>query len=177
MEEGYFCFTSNVDGQLQKAGFEEKRVVECHGSIHYLQYPDGSIKSAEGVDIEVDGSNFRARDPLPRVDGAILRPNILMFGDWGWYSDRTEEQEVELQDWISGLDRRRTKLVVVEIGAGEQVPTVRRFSERVVGQFKNSRLIRVNPRDYDVPQGGIGISMGALEGLKKIDDILTGEMK
>lgn len=34
---GEFVFTSNVDGQFQKAGFAEERVAECHGSIHYLQ--------------------------------------------------------------------------------------------------------------------------------------------
>jgi len=35
--EGYFVFTSNVDGQFQIAGFDEDRIEECHGSIHHLQ--------------------------------------------------------------------------------------------------------------------------------------------
>ncbi|NIU09105.1 MAG: NAD-dependent deacetylase, partial [Phycisphaerae bacterium] len=34
---GYFVFTSNVDGQFQKAGYHEKQVEECHGSIHHFQ--------------------------------------------------------------------------------------------------------------------------------------------
>jgi len=37
MPHGGFVFTSNVDGQFQKAGFPKERIVECHGSIHYLQ--------------------------------------------------------------------------------------------------------------------------------------------
>ncbi len=37
MKEGYFVFTSNVDGHFQRAGFDEHNVVECHGSIHYFQ--------------------------------------------------------------------------------------------------------------------------------------------
>ena len=37
MPQGAFVFTSNVDGQLQKAGFAADRVHECHGSIHALQ--------------------------------------------------------------------------------------------------------------------------------------------
>src|SRR5947199_8107534 len=37
MPLGGFVFTSNVDGQFQTAGFPEQRIVECHGSIHYLQ--------------------------------------------------------------------------------------------------------------------------------------------
>src|SRR6266508_1289115 len=32
-----FAVTSNVDGQFQKAGFPEERVLEVHGSIHHLQ--------------------------------------------------------------------------------------------------------------------------------------------
>ena len=32
-----FVFTSNVDGQFQKAGFDPARIVEVHGSIHHLQ--------------------------------------------------------------------------------------------------------------------------------------------
>src|SRR5262245_53491765 len=34
---GSFVFTSNVDGQFQRAGFAAERVLECHGSIHFLQ--------------------------------------------------------------------------------------------------------------------------------------------
>lgn len=34
---GAWVFTSNVDGQFQKAGFPDDRIHECHGSIHYLQ--------------------------------------------------------------------------------------------------------------------------------------------
>lgn len=34
---GSFVFTSNVDGQFQRAAFADERVLECHGSIHHLQ--------------------------------------------------------------------------------------------------------------------------------------------
>jgi NAD-dependent SIR2 family protein deacetylase len=43
MPRGAFVFTSNVDGQFQKAGFPESRVHECHGSIHALQCLDGDL--------------------------------------------------------------------------------------------------------------------------------------
>ncbi|MDF1878392.1 hypothetical protein JHD46_01920 [Sulfurimonas sp. SAG-AH-194-C20] len=36
-DDEYFVFTSNVDGQFQKAGFDEKRIYEVHGSIHHFQ--------------------------------------------------------------------------------------------------------------------------------------------
>jgi NAD-dependent SIR2 family protein deacetylase len=37
MPGGAFVFTSNVDGQFQRAGFEEAQIVECHGAIDQLQ--------------------------------------------------------------------------------------------------------------------------------------------
>jgi len=44
LPQGAFVFTSNVDGQFQKAGFPEARIDECHGSIHHLQCMDGCRK-------------------------------------------------------------------------------------------------------------------------------------
>lgn len=32
---GYFVFTSNVDGHFARADFDEDRILECHGSIHF----------------------------------------------------------------------------------------------------------------------------------------------
>jgi len=89
----WFVFTSNVDGQFQKAGFDEERIVECHGSIHHLQCTrcDAGIWPADGVEIPIDMEAFRALSwpHCPRC-GATARPNILMFGDWGWDSRRTD---------------------------------------------------------------------------------------
>jgi len=33
----YFVVTSNVDGQFQKAGYADDRILEVHGSIHHRQ--------------------------------------------------------------------------------------------------------------------------------------------
>ena len=34
-----FCrFTSNVDGGISRAGFEQHKINECHGSLRYVQY-------------------------------------------------------------------------------------------------------------------------------------------
>lgn len=40
LKNGAFVFTSNVDGEFQKIGFEDDQVFECHGSIHWLQCLD-----------------------------------------------------------------------------------------------------------------------------------------
>ena len=81
---GYAVFTSNVDGQFQKAGFDPERIVECHGAIEHnqcLHYCDSGIYPAGEEEIAVDLVTMQAADPLPRCptcDG-VARPNILMF--------------------------------------------------------------------------------------------------
>lgn len=59
------------------------------------------------------------------------------------------------------------KLVIVEIGAGHAVPTVRHQSERTAGNY-GGMLIRINPRDFDVPPGHIAISLGGEKGIEEI---------
>ncbi len=87
LRAGVFVFTSNVDGQFQKAGFAPERIVECHGSIHHLQCAIlccAAIWAADALRLEVDAAACRARSALPRCPhcGGLARPNILMFGDW-----------------------------------------------------------------------------------------------
>ena len=174
MSGGAFVFTSNVDGQFQAAGFRGN-VVECHGSIHHLQCCSGcgsGIWSAEGVHVEVNEKTFRAAEPLPECPGCggLARPNILMFGDWGWISSRTAEQEGDLRAWMSGL--RGRNLVVVECGAGSSVPTVRWHCEQAAGDF-GGRLIRINPREPHGPSGAVAIASGALAALQAIEERMS----
>ena len=166
---GIFVFTSNVDGQFQKAGFPEDRIVECHGSIHHFQCTtpcSEHIWDASSIDIQVDEANLRGLPPLPRCPGcgALARPNILMFGDWNWISRRTENQEYAFNRWLDNLRQNHLRLAIIEIGAGEAVPTVRMTSERVARSL-NATLIRINPRDYRVPGGHIALPYGGKEGI------------
>jgi NAD-dependent SIR2 family protein deacetylase len=168
---GSFVFTSNVDGQFQAAGFAEDRIAECHGSISHLQcsVPCGrGIGPAYELEIAVDPETFRAAPPLPRCPecSALARPNVLMFNDWNWVADRTAEQEQRLESWLDSV--RGARLAVVELGAGSAVPTVRMTSERVAGR-PGATLVRINPREPQVPHGHIGISLNALTALQAID--------
>ncbi len=176
---GYFVFTSNVDGQFQKAGFDEKKIVEIHGSIHHLQCTrpcSDDIWPADNIKVEIDMEKFEAKEPLPKCIhcGDIARPNILMFGDWEWISDRTAAQEFRFERWLEKIEYMDYKLVIIEIGAGKAVPTVRITSERIASMY-DAKLIRINPRDYDVPSGHISIPMGGLEGIKKITEGIIEE--
>lgn len=177
MPGGYFVFTSNVDGHFQKAGFDEERVKECHGSIHYLQCIQpccDDIWSAEDVRVEVDEEVFRAEEPLPRCIrcGRIARPNILMFGDWSWNPARTDVQGKRLYRWLRETGEKGHSLAIVEIGAGKAVATVRYQSEHLANLYKGT-LIRINPRDYDVPgDRHISLPLKGAEGINGFFELL-----
>jgi NAD-dependent SIR2 family protein deacetylase len=168
---GYFVFTSNVDGHFQRAGFSAERVVECHGSIHHLQCAtpcEDDVWSADGLAIAVGESDFRAQLPLPacRNCGAVARPNVLMFGDGQWLESRTDGQCRRYERWLAKAEAGR--LVTIECGAGTAVPTVRHHCERRPGT-----LIRINPREPKVPEGGISLPLGAGEAIGRIGEILS----
>lgn len=167
MNHGAFVFTSNVDGQFQMAGLPEHRAHECHGSIHALQCLETCTDDTwPTMDFHplVNETTSELESPMPRCPrcGALARPNILMFGDWGWVGLPYEKQQQRLAAWISSVP----KLVVVEVGAGKALPTVRRFSER----FSAQRLIRINLRESNTnPSHGVGLEGTAAATLKMLD--------
>lgn len=170
--DNYFIFTSNVDGQFQKAGFDTEKIVERHGSIHFSQCVDrcsNDIWSNSEVNLTVDSDTFLAKSDLPKCKHCVSlsRPNILMFGDWGYLAERTREQQEHLHEWIRQTISKKLRITVIEIGAGKDVPTVRHFSEEMMQQY-GANLVRINPRDYDGPQGTIALPLGGFEGLDKI---------
>lgn len=166
---GAYTFTSNVDGQFQKAGFEDEHIMECHGSIHHLQCLDNcqaNIWSAQDTYVEIE-EGFRAKEPLPICIhcGAMARPNILMFGDFSWESKRTNMQRSRLTQWLTKLEREGAKLAIIEMGAGTAVPTVRNTSEQIAARF-DVPLIRINPRESFGAE--LGLDLGAVSALSQM---------
>jgi NAD-dependent SIR2 family protein deacetylase len=160
-----FVFTSNVDGQFQKAGFDEKRIVEIHGSIHYLQCIKPCVDEIwpNNEEIEIDMEKFEAKSvPKCHFCGGVARPNILMFGDFYFVEKRLNLQLARFEYWLNGIEG---ELAIVEIGAGTAVPTVRNLSEKIKRRF-NATLIRINPKESF--GADIEIKKGAKEALKEI---------
>lgn len=172
MKQAAFVFTSNVDGHFQRAGFPAEHVLEIHGSIHHLQCLARcgiGIFPADGCSVTVDETTFRATGALPTCPscGGLARPNILMFGDFGWDGSAAAERHQRLQKWLNDP----TRLVVIECGAGTAIPSVRDFCEDLA-QSRAATLIRVNPREPQVPAGHIGLAMAARPALEAIDERL-----
>lgn len=158
----YFVFSSNVDGQFQKAGFNDQFIYECHGSIHHVQCAvpcSDAIWQANALNPKIEHTLCQWQGTLPSCPscGGLARPNILMFDDYHWLSKRQEQQRQRLEQWI----KQYQHILVIEMGAGTAIPTVRYFSE----QF-SPHLIRINPREFNLPQcGGLALATTAQQGI------------
>lgn len=175
---GTGIFTSNVDGQFQKAGFSADQVHECHGSIHHLQCMEeckSGVWNADGFTPEVDIETCRLVNEPPRCPhcGGLARPNVLMFGDWNWVAGRREVQRASENRWLEAVAQSQGNVLVIEMGAGTAIPSVRHFSHRISREY-GARIIRINPRECQVPSSkDVGIAGRALEALAGIDCALV----
>ncbi len=171
IEGNYFVFTSNVDGQFQKAGFDEDKIYEVHGSIHYLQCTKACTKSIwenRIEDLEINMDKLEA-EILPRCKNCkeLARPNILMFGDSKFIDNRAAEQNKRFYNWK--LKNKGKKIAVIEIGAGNAIPTVRNFGDSFSSSEDNVSLIRINPIEDEVyNDSNVGIKLGGQEGIERI---------
>lgn len=163
MRHGSFVFTSNVDGQFQRAGFTADRIAELHGTIHHLQCSRPCVDAtwpADAVTPEVDLARCALTSALPACPhcGALARPNILMFNDAAWVDAPSQAQLLRMEEWRARVSR----LAVIELGAGSDLPSVRRFTES-----QGVPAIRINPREHRIVRG-VGLAMGALDALQAI---------
>lgn len=88
-----------------------------------------------------------------------------MFGDGGWLQFRERIQNHAMKKWLEKVERP----VVVELGAGTTIPTV-----RMLGQSIDAPMIRINAREAQVTRSyDVSLPMGAMEGLRGIEAELS----
>ena len=146
-----FVLTSNVDGHFIRAGFDESIVEEIHGSINFLQctrtecIEKKSYWATPVLDMVLDKEGMVKAEEIPRCKecNAVARPNILMFRDSTCVKLRLNEQRDRFDEWVEKVKSKKLKAVVLEIGAGTSVGTVRANSEKFAKET-NSSIIRVN---------------------------------
>ncbi|KAG6591147.1 Sirtuin family, catalytic core small domain [Phytophthora cinnamomi] len=198
----FFVYTSNVDSHFHR-DFDSKEVYELHGSVETWQcagdVETGAREPCEKIwklpaefRFDLDVATMKApgaeATTCPECGGKG-RPNVLMFHDRQWIANTAEENgyiawesvmEVMLQEDPT------LNLVVLEIGCGTRVPSVRRETEMVVADViegcgrPQATLIRVNP---DIPTCDnplilannrfVPIRSKGLEALEGIDRELT----
>lgn len=187
MPDKYFAVTSNVDGHFQVADFLSERIVEVHGNIHRHQcaspccstiwyYDHGDRPSDLLPDLGIDVGAMQAKGRLPRCPecGGMARPNVLMFGDPSFVPEVKRVQQDRYATWLGQVRGRR--LVVMELGAGKAIPTIRRMGEDLAARGL-ATLVRVNPDASDDDEPAMPIRMGALEALKRIEEELPEDFR
>ncbi|MDY6820737.1 MAG: Sir2 family NAD-dependent protein deacetylase, partial [Deferribacterota bacterium] len=148
----------------------EDCIYEVHGSIHYLQCikPCKEKIWENNFNIEIDFNTMRAKNiPRCKYCGDVVRPNILMFGDFSWVSLRADEQSERFNryvDRIGGND-----VVILEIGAGKAVPTIRYLAKRTA-DITGATIVRINPVEYEIEEPHIPIKGKALDVLSLINE-------
>jgi NAD-dependent SIR2 family protein deacetylase len=181
----YFFYTSNVDGHLKRFGFSPDRIHEMHGSMDTWLVLDSTLDDPIEKNprqmvlppefrfpvcqetLELDHATILAR--LQDVSESALspsstfRPRVLMFDD-GWDAHEAmgmRESSDIYQTWEEWMEsqmaaRGSAKLVVLEIGCGVRVPSVRLECETVIHDTASRCLntaekrcthIRINPED------------------------------
>ena len=64
-------------------------------------------------------------------------------------------------------------MVVVEMGAGTAIPTIRNMSERL-GRRRGTTVVRINPREPWIDAPHLSIPEGSLSALRAIGAFLAG---
>lgn len=169
----HFIITSNVDNHFQKAGFSPERIWEVHGSLSYLQCvtpcKDEIWELQELLPIDLNTMNALQIPQCPYC-GNNARPNVLMFNDYFWVSDRTDAQERRLENFLHQINRQSA--VIIELGAGMAVPTIRHLSMHL-GKILAGTVIRINPREAKIPSPHLSLNLGSLEALAGISAALA----
>lgn len=169
----YFIITSNIDAHFQKAGFEEEKIRELHGSLAYFQSSDNKISTKiwknELTGKQIQENALKNKFPMTQDSkntNVMARPNVYMFRDDTFVNTRTKTQEENFQLF---LDKNKGKnIVVFEIGSGPHVQAVR-MKTRFLKTNYDAKIVRINPKNFKIKAPHIGIDTGALKALTEID--------
>jgi len=189
----FFVYTSNIDSHSLKAGlFNNNEVYEIHGSTEKWQCSDCcSLKTwnlPENYTFKVDPVTMRSNGDLlpPCPDcGKPSRPWVLMFSDMSWNGAADSRQRYSA--WRESVrellaEDPSLKLVIIEVGAGTNVPSVRAQSEsfcrELIEEQANCTVVRINPDfphtdDKKVGEHLISIMGRGLPTLSKIDELIN----
>lgn len=173
----YFCLTSNIDSHFQKSGFSEENIRELHGTLAYFQSSRPDL-TREIWKNELSGDEIIAnaeKDIFPTcpISKVMARPNVYMFRDDTYIDTRSKEQDKRFQKF---LDKNKEKnILVFEIGSGPHVQTIRAKTRMLRTEY-GAKIIRINPKDYNMKLPNIGVAKGALEALTEIDNYLKNNV-
>jgi NAD-dependent SIR2 family protein deacetylase len=136
------------------------------------------------VEEKVSYPGFQRNHPKCINCGGNARPNVVMFDDTKYIDG---PQTSHYQEWESVVrelvDTHNAKLVILEIGCGMRVPSVRVHTEQLLMECPTARLVRVNPEyldcnftaNYDVSSRYLAIKDSGLSTLRNINEYLCNK--
>ena len=166
-EKDYFVVTSNVDGLFTKNGFAEDRLFTPQGDYALMQcqtpcsnavWPSWPV--IERILPKIDPATQKVTDSsvLPRCPNCGEDVIMNVRGGYWFIEDPYREQAGRLDQWLD--NNRERDLLVLEIGAGFNTPSVIRWPmERIVHAHPRAHLIRVNLQYPQVPREIAGKSI------------------
>lgn len=194
----FFSLTSNVDAHWWNPNLnavcDRKEVYEIHGNVENWQCADkknckDQIWALDNDFVfDVNQSTMLAQEPYPKCPecNAPARPSILMFADWQW--NEPEHDEARWLNWKQMVQQIAEQdpdinVAIIEIGAGQRVPSIRMMSEKFCAEPGNRTLIRINPDKSCLtsrPRSMIGYSNSdyitidnkGFDALKKLDALI-----
>lgn len=158
-EKDYFVFTTNVDAQFSKSGFDEDRIFACQGDYGLFQTESGRPKRLypnEAMVRRMMAATVDCRIPtdlIPRdaETGEKLVPNLRVddrfVEDAHW-----DEQARRYQEFVEQHSEGR--LVLLELGVGFNTPSIIRFPfEHMAAEYPHTALVRFNSQSMTLVNG------------------------
>lgn len=171
--EDYFVLTSNIDNYFQRAGYDENKIRELHGSMSYLQCSEPDCREVWENDVDyksiLDNPSLENLPKSKCNSQKLARPNIYMFRDYSFVFARSNEQKKRYQDFLEKY--KNLPKIVLEIGSGPHVQSIRMKTRELIKSHQ-ATLIRINPKDYKVREGHFSFAKPALEALKTINNLI-----
>ena len=159
-----FIYTSNVDGCFERSGFDASTIYTPQGDwSHYQCLAPCAADSVFASRPMLDGVLHTLPDGVAAVPPAAIptcpRCGGSTFGNvrgGSWFLHAPyEAQHARFLAWVDDIvnNPAQPKLVVIEVGAGFNTPTVTRFPMEALVRLLGDRaaLVRVNPSDASVP--------------------------
>jgi len=170
-----FVHTTNTDGYHLISGLPADRVTEIHGSMWRLQCMKGSAcgygvrHSTEVPLCKLDESTMSAENmPECPVCGDLLRPNILMFGDWDYI-----EHDTQLNNFEAFIGSHKMIDLAFLIGSSSQIPTNDYIAKRLKSYGTKVITINPDPESARVCIPDIFIQKRSLTAFEEIEKILN----
>ena len=154
-DKNYFVITTNVDGQFEKAGFDQDRIFATQGDYAYFQPQSGFPK-------ELYHNQDWMNQVLPLIRDCRIPTELIPHTPDGQpvsMNLRCDDTFVEDSHWHQQAQRYsdfvRTasdkRLLLLEFGVGFNTPVIIRFPfEQMASHFPDATLVRFN-RDYPQP--------------------------